>query len=132
MDHDVYGVAFVDEQGDRIRQLNLPAGALLDAAQRIEDRPIQHVPAGGGVQRRGRLGRRLLHHALDAQYIWVQRVGHRLDVEHAVRADVLGGNLEGAQHRSPTLGAHLRHGLQHTGRQHEVVGQQRDGILVGR
>src|SRR5690242_2496555 len=66
MDNDVHRMALVDQQRDRVGQLDLTARPARDAAQRVEDRPVEHVPAGRGIVRRRILGLRLLVHAFDA------------------------------------------------------------------
>ncbi len=66
MHYDVHGMALVDQQRDRVGQLDLAARPARHPPQRIEDLAVQDVPAGRGIQRRRVLGLGLLHHALDS------------------------------------------------------------------
>src|SRR6478752_3494312 len=50
--HDVDGMALVDEQRDGIGELDLAADPTLHAPQRVENRPVQNIAAGRGIERR--------------------------------------------------------------------------------
>ena len=65
MHQGMHRMSLVDQQRDRVGQLNLPARSARDPSQRIEDRPIEHIATRGGIGRRRILGLGFFHHALD-------------------------------------------------------------------
>ena len=122
-----------DQQGDGIGELNLPAVTAGHPPQRVEDGTVQQVAAGRRVKRGRLVDIGLFHHALDLEHVGISRVRHGFDVEDAVGADLFRLDLDGAQHGATPFGAHLGHGDQHTGGQHQVVRQKHGhGVLVGR
>src|SRR5215470_8971468 len=91
MHHYMHRVALLDQQRDGVGELQFATGARLDAAQRVEDRPVEQVPAGRGVGGRGVLRFWLLDHAVHALDVFGGGVA---DVEHAVSRDLLARQVE--------------------------------------
>src|SRR5215212_6781952 len=56
MHDDVYRMTLVDQQCDRVRQLDLATRTPRHPAQRVEHRTVEHVPARRSVRRRRILG----------------------------------------------------------------------------
>src|SRR5690606_14358594 len=119
--HHVHRVPFLDQQAHGVGELEFTPAARGDSPQRVEDGAVQQVAAGRGERRRGLVGGRLLHHAVDLLDVSVTGVG---DVEDAVGGDLLFRDVERAQHAAAVFGAHLRHPFQHASGQHEVVREQ--------
>lgn len=97
---DVHGMAFGDEKRDGIGQLQLTTGSGLDASQCVENGAIEQVSTCGSKRGRRIFHRRLLDHSDDLEDVGVGGVRHDLDVEDAVRADFVLGNVDGAQNRT--------------------------------
>ena len=92
-------MTFGDQQSNGVGELDLASDSVVDPPQRVEDRPVQDVPAGSGVERRRIVRLGFFDHALTRMTFRIIGVGQSLDVEDAVRADLVARNLDRAQHR---------------------------------
>ncbi len=108
-----------DQQCDGVGELEFAARA------RSIRRKASKIARSAGTGRPREGGRSVLHRRFSTIPTTLRTSGWSrpdcLDVEHAVRADLLLGHVDGAQHAAAALGAHPRHGLEHAARHHQIV-----------
>jgi hypothetical protein len=126
--HNMHRMALINQQRDRVGELELAASAGDDPAQRVEHCAVQQVATGRREGGRRCLGRRLLHHPV---HPFDLRVVGVVDVEHPVGGDLLARDIKSTQHAATVPLADRGHRDQHPGGQHEVVGQQDGHGVLG-
>src|SRR3954452_1712453 len=135
-DDAVHGLAALDQGGQRVGQLDLPAAAGGGAPQHLEDLRRQHVAADDREAAGRLLDRRLLDQPGDAHDLAAvagcgRRLSQRLDGDRARLVDVLPAHVEQGDHRAAVLGLHGEHVLQQqVAGVDEVVAEQDGERLV--
>src|SRR5680860_448624 len=105
LEHPAVDALGLEQQADRVGELELAAGARLDAAERFEDLGGEHVPAHDREVRRRVLRLRLLDDGVHLDETLVE--GARADA--AVRRDPIGRKLLEGDHRSAVALVHVEH-----------------------
>src|SRR4051794_12983744 len=112
-DDAVHRLPALDQRGQRVGQLDLPAPAGRGVPQHLEDLRGQHVAPDDRQAAGGLLDRRLLHQPGDADdVVALAGVVAGLDRHRAVLVDVLPADVEQGDHRAAALGLDGEHLLQ--------------------
>jgi hypothetical protein len=104
----VHRLALLDQGGQGVGELDLPAPARRGPPQHLEDLRGQHVAADDRQAARRLVDRRLLDQAGDGDDVGATG----LDGDRAVLVDVLAADVEQRDDRAAVLGLHLEHLLQ--------------------
>src|SRR5690625_4148455 len=120
MHHNMHRLTLLDEQLNRIRQLQLTTLTRGDTTQRIKNLDVQHITTSSHQIRR-RISRiRLFHHPDNLLHRLIISV---LDIKHTIVKGLLTRNLNSEKYRTAKLVAYRNHLLHRSHRQHNIIRQ---------